>query len=275
MKNKILLLLLVVLFTGCSSIPTVNERIIISNKLIKHLELKKEIIDSEKFKIYTLQKKSKCKNLRIYIEGDGFSWIMKTKISDNPTPINPLSMKLFIKDNSSCKVYLARPCQYVNDILCEKKYWTSHRFSGQIIDSYTETFDKLKRKIGNLSFEIVGYSGGAAIATLISSKRNDIKYIITVAGNLNHKHWTSKKKITPLTHSLNPVNFSYKLEKIKQVHLIGSNDKIIDESNFNSYISYFENTSNIKKIVYKGFSHHNNWEENWNKILLDISKIEY
>lgn len=268
--NILFFIFLSSLFTACSSIPSVDERIVRADELIKNSKIKKEIISTNEFLLYSLQESSNCDTLRVYIEGDGLSWITRTKISNNPTPINPLTIKLFLKDDNTCKVYLARPCQYTDDLKCEKKYWTTHRFSNKVLFSYFEAFDKLKDKYKNKEFEIVGFSGGGAIATLISSKRDDISYLITVAGNLDHKYWTQKNRISPLNGSLNPVDFSKNLTKIKQIHLIGGKDNIIDESIYNSYISYFDDKSNINSIKYEEFSHQKGWEENWDKIIKSI-----
>ena len=51
------------------------------------------------------------------------------------------------EDKNSCKVYLARPCQFTSSFSCENKYWTSHRFSEEIIKSYEESLDYLKNKV--------------------------------------------------------------------------------------------------------------------------------
>jgi len=267
MKSFSLFLFVVLFFSACSSIPTVEERISTSNELIKKRQIKKEVLHTKAFSLYSLQKASSCNTLRVYIEGDGLSWVSRTRVSNNPTPINPLAMKLFLKDKSSCKIYLARPCQYTNDNRCEKKYWTSHRYSKEVLSSYLSALDLLKEKFLNKEFELIGYSGGGAIATLISAKREDISFLLTVAGNIDHKYWTQKYNISSLYGSLNPPSFAKSLEKIKQVHLIGGKDTIIESSIFYSYSSYFKDTSNIKHTVLKEFTHQKGWEENWIRIL--------
>ncbi len=267
MKSFSLFLFVVLFFSACSSIATVEERISTSNELIKKRHIKKEVLHTNIFSLYSLQKASSCNTLRVYIEGDGLSWLSRTRVSNNPTPINPLAMKLFLKDKSSCKIYLARPCQYTNDNRCEKKYWTSHRYSKEVLSSYLNALDLLKEKFLNKEFELIGYSGGGAIATLISAKREDISFLLTVAGNIDHKYWTQKHNISSLHGSLNPPQFAKSLERIKQVHLIGGKDIIIDSSIFNSYNSYFKDTSNIKHTVLKDFTHQKGWEKNWIIIL--------
>ena len=64
--------------------------------------------------------------LTIYIEGDGLAWINRSTPSSDPTPMDPLALKLALADNIDTNVaYLARPCQYVRNALCKRRYWTS------------------------------------------------------------------------------------------------------------------------------------------------------
>lgn len=233
--------------TGCiNSIPTPNERKVSTLALV---ESKKDMFQKEirtsTFNLFSLQKTStSCENntINIYIEGDGLSWISRNQISSNPTPINPIALKLMISDTkSNCNIYIARPCQYLNSNICEEKYWTSHRFNTKIIESYNEALDIIKNDNKNSNFNLIGYSGGATIALLIASNRHDINSITTVAGNLDTDAWTKMHNISKLDGSLNPADFSKKLETIKQHHLIGIDDSIIPKEVYQSYIIKFEN----------------------------------
>ena len=53
--------------------------------------------------------------LHVYLEGDGQAFVSQGGYaSSDPTPRNPLALRLAIQDNSAnAVVYLARPCQYV------------------------------------------------------------------------------------------------------------------------------------------------------------------
>ncbi|MFX4243448.1 alpha/beta fold hydrolase, partial [Aliarcobacter butzleri] len=85
----------------------------------------------------------------------------------------------------------------------------------------------IKKEFSNSNFELIGYSGGGTVATLLASKRTDISSLTTVVGNLDIQKWVKMQNITPLIGSLNPSDFIQNLENIKQHHLIGENDKII------------------------------------------------
>jgi hypothetical protein len=272
MKIYILFFLIIISFSSClSTIPTPQDR---EKTLISltNSEFSQVNIETSFFRLLSLQKKIKnCtnKDLRIYIEGDGLSWITRKTISSNPTPINPAALKLMNQDSSECKVYIARPCQYVNSTMCEKKYWTGYRFSPEVIESYEESLNYLKTKYMNSSFTFIGYSGGGAIATILASKRSDVNMLITIAGNLDIDKWTTIHNISKLEGSLNPADFTKNLENIKQYHLIGNNDDVIPKDVFLSYFSKFDKKDNVF-FRYLEQNHNCCWEKPYKRLLIDI-----
>lgn len=268
--EKIFLAILSLFLIACSSnIPTPNERkqtainLSSSNKNIVQKD-----IQTSQFNLFSLQDmQNSCENIKIFVEGDGLSWISRTTISSNPTPITPVGLKLMLSDNkSSCKIYLARPCQYINSNMCEEKYWTSHRFNIKIIQSYDEALTNIKKDFPNSKFDLVGFSGGAAVVTLIATKRDDINSITSIAGNLDIDEWTKIQKITPLNGSLNPANYAKKLENIKQHHLLGTNDTVVPKEVFFSYLNKFEDKSNISYSFHDA-THSCCWEDIYGKFL--------
>lgn len=268
MKAIVFLFVVVLFFSSCSNkIPTLEDRKNIAQTLINNKNIVQKDIKTNSFNIFSFQKVSnKCKNIKVYIEGDGLAWVSKNIISQNPTPINPIALKLMLLDDNSCKIYLARPCQYTSSNICEEKFWTNERFSNKIIDSYDEALTNIKKEFLNSKFDLVGYSGGGAIAILVASNRDDIETITTVAGNLDIEKWAKIQNISPLSGSLNPSDFTNNLEKIKQHHLIGSNDKIIPKEIFFSYQSRFENSKNITYSLHNA-THNCCWEDIYNQFL--------
>jgi len=207
--------------------------------------------------------------LNIYLEGDGLSWIKSTTPSDNPTPINPVALKLALLDTNSA-VYLARPCQYVqkgHSKNCSQKYWTSHRFSIEVVESTQQAIDELKIKFGASKLILIGYSGGGTVAALVAARRSDVIKLVTVAGNLDHAYWTNKRHLSPLSGSLNSADFWMELQIIPQQHYVGSQDYIIDESVVRSYAGQFKIRDNIKISVLQDFDHQCCWESIWPSIV--------
>jgi hypothetical protein len=109
--------------------------------------------------------------LHIYIEGDGLPWIENAPTAD-PTPRNPLALELMHQDTGNA-IYLGRPCYFNHyalgaDQRCDVRYWTSARYSQQVIDDMSAIAaryiaDKKPRKI-----ILIGYSGGGVLATMMA-----------------------------------------------------------------------------------------------------------
>lgn len=186
-------LLPLIIFSGCASIPTPQERLQTAQTIISHYPLTQSTLKTSNFNLFSIQDNriGECtdKNIKVYIEGDGLAWRTSSIVSDNPSPINPLSLKLMSIDPNPCKVYIARPCQYVSSHNCNQEYWTNKRFSPIVIQSYQEALNQIKEKIHNKSFTLMGYSGGGAIALLSAINRNDITKLVTIAGNIDTDIW--------------------------------------------------------------------------------------
>jgi hypothetical protein len=270
MKKILLFIYIAIFFVSCSlNIPTPNERKQTAiNLSSNNKNIIQKDIQTSQFNLFSLQDmQNSCENIKIFVEGDGLSWISRTTISSNPTPITPLGLKLMLSDNkSSCKIYLARPCQYINSNMCEDKYWATHRFNSKIIQTYDEALTNLKKDFPNSKFDLVGYSGGGAVVTLIATNRDDINSITSIAGNIDIDEWTKIQKITPLSGSLNPANYAKRLENIKQHHLIGKNDTVVPKEVFFSYLNKFENKSNISYSFHEA-THSCCWEDVYEKFI--------
>jgi len=204
--------------------------------------------------------------LRIYIEGDGLAWIDGATPSFDPTPLDPLALRLALRDPAGAAVYLARPCQYVSGAErrgCEAKYWTSHRFSPEVIDATNLAVDRLKARFGANRLVLVGYSGGGAVAALVAAGRHDVARLITVAGNLDHDAWTSDYRLSPLSGSLNPADAWQGLAGIPQTHYVGSKDRNVGEAVARAYAARFPPDKRPAIIVVPEFDHHCCWVDRW------------
>lgn len=236
--------------SGCSkNIPNMEQRLNTVD-ILTPKNYKKHLIKTSSYTFFAISNISnQCKSINIYIEGDGLAWITRTRVSSSPTPLNPVGLKLMLKDDSKCKLYIARPCQYIKTKICSKKDWTSHRFSKKIINSTNEAINNIKKDYDNQSFTMTGFSGGGAIATILAAKRNDVKKLVTYAGNLDTKKWTKIHNISELNGSLNPSDYTKDLEGITQIHYVGRFDKIMPIEIFNTYRSKFKNNENIEVII--------------------------
>ena len=201
--------------------------------------------------------------MNLYIEGDGFAWKTRSQLSDDPTPITPLAARLMAIDEGHCKLYLARPCQYVNDLQCNSDDWSSHRFSPKVVETYREILDQMKQRYGIESFTLVGYSGGGAVAVLMAGDRNDIGEIITVAGNLDTDAWVKYHGLSPLDGSINPSKRAETISHIPQMHFIGNEDTTVLKEIFFSYLGACKNPQHIRYRVIESVTHTQGWEKIW------------
>ena len=259
--NKIIIFALL-LFSSCVGVDQRND---LAFKIADKAMFKPFIFYNDNYEIMSFQKRSigNAQFISIYIEGDGFSWIDRKTISNNPTPISPLALQLAVLDQNRDVIYLARPCQYVEDPECGSKVWTSHQFSKEVLQSYMDVLDKIKKQAANAKFDLVGYSGGATIALLLGANRSDIRSIRTIAGNLNHKQLSEETKTTPLTGSIPVQKFILETKLIPQTHYYTEQDQVITTSIYKRYKNLFKDNKCIKIEKVTGTDHYSGWQSFW------------
>lgn len=208
----------------------------------------------------------------IYIEGDGAAWRSKHKPSDDPTPKDPTALKLAIAQPSGYAMYLSRPCQYTGwgAAGCDQKYWTNERFSERVVIAISEAIDVLKRQAGAAQIRLIGFSGGGAIAALISDKRNDVIQLVTVSGNLNVTQWVLLHGLTPLD-GLDPVLVAKNLQKLPQIHWVGSADENTTPALVRGFVDQIPKPHKATVIIKEGNRHNCCWAEQWATLWRDIS----
>lgn len=224
MKKILLIPFLFYLCACASDLPPVRT----AEQMIQQHGLEKKIIQTDTFNLFTSYKNKKTETVRIYIEGDGFAWENRYRPSEDPTPHNPIGLHLFLNDQSpKTTLYIARPCQYIKSMHCEPRHWTDERFSLEIVKTINEAIEIYKKNIGFKHVELIGFSGGAAISLLLSTQRDDITQITTVAGNLDTEAWIAHHGVSPLKGFMNPVKYQKYYRDIPQVHYVGEADEII------------------------------------------------
>ena len=204
--------------------------------------------------------------LTVYIEGDGYAWVSGQFPSEDPTPHKPVALNLAMKQPTGAVAYLGRPCQYLgasNNPACTKALWTNERFSEAVIASTNTALDQLKTGANANQLQLVGYSGGAAVALLVSARRNDITRLVTVAGNLDPVAWAKQLKLEPLTGSLNPVDAIPATQHIPQVDFVGGKDKVVPPSITEKFIQRYPAAYRPTLINIPDNGHVCCWADQW------------
>ena len=265
-----------VLVIGCTTVPSSRERVskvdrIASEHGWRAVQLPTSFVT---LVAYVPDSGTMSGNtLTVYIEGDGFAWRTPYSPSIDPTPIDPVALKLAIQHPAGNVAYLARPCQYNkrSQDNCKKKYWTDSRFANEVVLSESHALDQLKSRFNAQKINLIGYSGGGAIALLLAARRSDISSVVTVAGNLDHKAWAQLHNISPLINSQNPSDYINKLKGVKQWHFAGAKDAIMPAELIKSFADKFRSNNNSMVFVIPEFDHHCCWADHWPKLLSKVS----
>jgi pimeloyl-ACP methyl ester carboxylesterase len=125
----------------------------------------------------------------------------------------------------------------------------------------------LKKKSGAKHVELIGYSGGGALAVLIAARRSDIIALRTIAGNLDPKALCAYHNVSQLDGSMDPLDFAQKVAHIPQRHFVGSDDSTIPHFIARSFVKRMGDKNDRRIIVVEGATHHSRWRERWSELL--------
>jgi len=217
--------------------------------------------------------------LFVYIEGDGMAWRRANRPSTDPTPTDPIALRLAVADPATptegAVLYLARPCQYTEDDDrrgCAVRDWTSARFSERAVTALNEAVNQAKARTGARAVALHGFSGGGGMAALLAERRPDVIFLATVAGNLDHALWTSLHGDTPLDQSLNPVDKAAATRNIRQLHVTGGKDTVMPRAILDSWCQRLPGAS-ITRVTEPQAEHSGPWETVWPGLLRQARKL--
>jgi len=215
--------------------------------------------------------------LTLYLEGDGRAWASRYRLSSDPTPVNPLALRLAAVDVDLNKqqsvAWLGRACQYQpvgGDPACESRYWSSHRFSEKVVASMNEAVDQLMKESGAKQLRLVGFSGGGAVAVLLAARRSDVVGVVTVAGNLDHDWVNRHHGVTLLSGSLNPLVVAGQIRKVPQIHFVGGKDEVVPDEVVTRFIAMGKADLCAHKILVRNVAHIKGWVEQWGRLLQGV-----
>ncbi|MBU1365507.1 MAG: alpha/beta hydrolase [Gammaproteobacteria bacterium] len=259
--------LLSLLLSACASLPTPAERRALADRLAIARGWRAETIRTSDFDLqaYLPARQARSDVLTVYVEGDGLAWLSPSQPSSDPTPRDPLALRLALAQPEGNAAYLARPCQFqpADSPGCSGIYWTESRFASEVVAATNSAIDTLKARTGAKKITLVGYSGGGAVAALVAARRGDVERLITVAGNLNHRAWTSHHRVHPLNGSLNPADEADALSRIWQWHWLGGRDKTIPPGLGQDFANLFAGRSKPVVRIEPEFDHSCCWVEKW------------
>lgn len=208
--------------------------------------------------------------LTVYLEGDGYAWVTASRPSADPTPKNPLALRLAAADSGRAVAWLARPCQYAGGSKgrgCHPHYWTEGRYAEEVVADTSLALDRLKADAGAARLRLVGYSGGGTLAALVAARRGDVDLLVTVAGMLDTQAWIQANGLSPLTHSLDPAAQAPALAGVAQLHYVGAADREVPPVVARSFAARFPAGRRPEVVVVDGYDHHCCWDAAWPGLL--------
>lgn len=255
---------------GCASTGPAGDRQGAADRVAAAGNLTKHSIGTKDFTLTAYTRLSRPgADLTVYIEGDGSAWLSPTQLSTDPTPARPLVLQMAALDPGWNVAYLARPGQYPLGLLpaCKPLYWSDRRFSPEVVEAMSEAVDRLRALAGSGRVHLIGYSGGAAIAALIASRRGDVASLRTVAGNLDSEAVNCHHGVSPLTGSLNPAEEAARLGGLPQRHFAGAKDTVVPPFIIRSYLKRAGDPDDRRLVILEDVSHSRGWLERWGELL--------
>ncbi len=250
------------LLVGCVASPSSQYKDLALREGLTHSEL-----DASGFRLSVFSNdKPEGKFIHVYLEGDGTPFHRRVHINPDPTSTKATGLRLMLSDPNRA-ILIGRPCYHQKapqDACRDNKWWTSHRYSAEVIQSLKSALEHLVPK--DKSIALIGFSGGGSLAVLLASDRTlNIHELVTVSANLDIEAWASHNGYTPLFGSRNPVDV-LPLE-IKNTHIYGQTDTRLG---FEKWLELLQTSAYSNAIVVPRFDHACCWSNDWPNLLLNI-----
>ncbi|WP_425495689.1 alpha/beta hydrolase [Pandoraea capi] len=256
----------VALISGCASL----DRNAHAEAIAQPAGLKREVLAAGDFRMTAFSRVTRPdRPLRVYIEGDGLAWVSRTEPSMDPTPVAATGLALAAADPSANVVYLARPCQFTpmaDNPRCGIAYWTGKRFAPEVLDAMDAEISQLAKLVPGQPLELVGFSGGGAIAVLLAARRHDVASLRTVAGNLDVEYVNELHHVSAMPDSRNPIAVASRVARIPQIHFSSAEDTVVPPDVAKRFAAAVGGAC-VRTSVVTGLSHDGDWAAQWRDLL--------
>jgi dienelactone hydrolase len=264
---------IVALFLIATSLSGCADRVLTATRIAQQGGLTQRIVEAGPFRLLTYERLDERAGdgapLIAYIEGDGRAWITRIRQSSDPTPIDPVALRLAEQDPAPNVLYIARPCQFpsvTGQQDCEARYWGAARYSATVVEAIATVIADVARRTNSRAIELIGYSGGGVLATLIAARHPAMR-VITVGANLDLAFWSELQAVSPLTQSLDPADEVEQLNAVPQIVMAGGRDDIVPAAVAQHYLARFPTDHRPQLILEPLFSHECCWVERWPELL--------
>lgn len=228
----------------------------------------RSVLAGDLFEHRAYSRQSEGNTLHVYLENDGTPWLSRYIVSADPTPSNPVMLKLMALDPAPV-LYLGRPCYFgeTHSASCSPLVWTYERYSVRVVNSLAAALRRYLKTNPFAHVALFGHSGGGALAVLLAERIPETIAVITLAGNLDLAAWTAYHRYTPLIGSLDPALRAPLDSRILQWHYVGGRDNKVLARLVHSYAS---NRPDVRTVEIPDFDHVCCWSRAWPEILKEV-----
>ncbi|MHC8509941.1 MAG: alpha/beta hydrolase [Rhodospirillales bacterium] len=136
-----------------------------------------------------------------------------------------------------------------------------------MIDAVNTAVSAAVQRYGFRRLDLIGYSGGGAVAMLTAARRTDVRRVVTAAGVLDHQVWTRHHRVSPLSGSLNPADAADALAAVRQIHFTGGDDEVVPPGLFKSLLAQMRARGPVEaRTLGGGVDHTCCWADRWPRI---------
>lgn len=264
----LVIILGLLLLPGCAGVERPEKRAQGADFLARAAGFSRQIVPGRDFDLTIYSRiAAPGKSARVYIEGDGLAWMGRRMPSGDPTPTDPVALRLAVADPAENVIYMARPCQYSRGARCQRDYWTHKRFAPEAVRAVDEALDRIVAAAPVDGVELVGFSGGGTMGALLAARRGDVVSLRSVAGNLDHRAHSRVHNVSLLDGSLNPPDEAARLRDVPQLHFIGAQDKNVTAEIYQSYRRALRDGRCVRHEMVAGVAHEKGWVEKWPELL--------
>jgi dienelactone hydrolase len=208
--------------------------------------------------------------VHVYLEGDGTPWLDATRAAADPTPRDPLALRLMARDPAP-SVYLGRPCYhgYAQAAECNPLFWTHARYGVVVVERMASALRRVLADLGQSRVVFIGYSGGGVLAMLLAARFEETAAVVTVASNLDIEAWAQLHGHSALAGSLNPARQPPLSSTVAQWHLTGARDEVVPPALVGAAVA---NQPAAAVEMFEEYDHVCCWEQGWPDILARLEQ---
>lgn len=201
--------------------------------------------------------------VNVYVDGD-IGGLAPAGPGATATPDDTLTLRLAELDPSDNVVFISRPCQFnKQDTFCTEKQTQNTRYADLVYSSVNRALNYVLAKVPHPQLNLIGYSGGGAIAAVLAARRHDVATLRTLAGNLDPNGNGRLHGIDPENDFVDPIEVAPKLALIPQEHYVGSADASIPPELTENFVDSIGLSYCAKVTTIPDATHKTGWEEAW------------